>query len=299
MICLSIFVFFNLRTTLTWYCQPYVGTYGASANPADPLFDFTNRYITIHDPVYIAGYQQFFTQSREQFFGIYPNVNSIASIGSQGDGIETHFVGNIASTPMLQYEVLMTSVDINNVGLLLKDVPNVDPLSGLPLTTGTFAGNGFGTINYITGAFDITFAAAPKAGAAINSQCVPYVAALPQALLFYDGAFTLRPIPDQPYSINVEAYIRPTTIPQGGNLLPPDLDEWWQYIAYGAARKIFQDRLDMDSVALIEPEFKLQERLINRRTIVQYTKERTATIYTEQTQMGPGGYGWGWGSSNF
>ena len=75
----------------------------------------------------------------------------------------------------------------------------------------------------------------------------------------------------------------------------PQLNEWWQYIAYGAARKIFQDRMDWDSVALVEPEYKKQEALCLRRTIVQYTNERVATIYTEQTSFGPGGGGWGWG----
>ena len=75
----------------------------------------------------------------------------------------------------------------------------------------------------------------------------------------------------------------------------PALNEWWQYIAYGAAKKIFEDRLDMDSVQLILPEYKKQEALCLRRTLVQYANERTMTIYTEQTQPGRGYGGWGWG----
>ena len=55
--------------------------------------------------------------------------------------------------------------------------------------------------------------------------------------------------------------------------------------------KIFEDRMDLESVALILPEFKKQQDLINRRTIVQQTTQRTSTIYTENNG---GAYGGGW-----
>ncbi len=71
----------------------------------------------------------------------------------------------------------------------------------------------------------------------------------------------------------------------------PVLKEWWQYIAYGAAKKIFEDRMEMESVQMIMPEFKTQERLCLRRTLVQYANERTATIYTESSGSANG---WGW-----
>jgi hypothetical protein len=115
--------------------------------------------------------------------------------------------------------------------------------------------------------------------------------------LFYDNKFVLRPVPDQPYQINFEAYVRPTYLMAENQV--PQLEEWWQYIAYGAAKKIFEDRMDLESVALILPEYKKQETLCLRRTIVQYTNERTATIYTQQTGYNSGFGGWGWGGSNF
>jgi hypothetical protein len=67
------------------------------------------------------------------------------------------------------------------------------------------------------------------------------------------------------------------------NATMPELSQWWQYIAYGAAKKIFEDRMDMESVQLIMPEFKKQEALVNRRTIDQLSKERASTIYTEMS----------------
>jgi hypothetical protein len=118
---------------------------------------------------------------------------------------------------------------------------------------------------------------------------------LPQAVLYYQDTFTLRPVPDQPYRVNLEAYITPTVLLD--NDVAPDIQQWWQYIAYGAAKKIFEDRMDLDSVQQIMPEYKKQEQLVIRKTIVQYTNERTATVYTEQTGgLTSGGFGWGSGN---
>lgn len=287
---------FSLRTVLTFYTEPYVDVYETNTtNPDDPLFNFKNRYITVHEPLFIAGFQQFFTQSREQFFGIYPMVNSIQSIGTAGDGVTTLFAGTLANVPIITNNVLFSSVDTNNAGLAIIDSPTVpfDGTGDLIIEATTTV---VGTINYITGAFSFTFPTAPAAGQAINSQTVPYVPALPQSVLYYHNKFTLRPIPDQPYRVDLEAYIRPTELL--ANNESPELEQWWQYIAYGAARKIFQDRMDTDSLVQIEPEFKKQEALVTRRTIVQYTNERVATIYTEQT-AGLNSWWWGSSGSNF
>src|SRR5690606_31171209 len=105
----------------------------------------------------------------------------------------------------------------------------------------------------------------------VNAQSVPYVAGRPTTILFYDEKFTVRPIPDQPYKIDMEAYIRPTELIS--TTQKPELQEWWQYIAYGAAKKIFEDRSDMDSVQVILPEFQRQEDMINRKSIVQMSNE--------------------------
>jgi hypothetical protein len=153
------------------------------------------------------------------------------------------------------------------------------------------------TINYATGVYTITFTIPPGPKAAIDSQVVLQQPTLPQALLYYDNTFIVRPVPDQPYEVNMEVYVRPTYLMDTSQ--SPLLQEWWQYIAYGAAKKIFEDAMDTDSVALIMPEFKKQEALCLRRTIVQYTNERTATIYTDQTGMGTGTGQWGWGGGPF
>lgn len=322
---------FNTRTTYSFVTTPYQDEYptdtvsfvGVTTNP---LYDFQNKYLTIHPPIYIAGYNSLFSQSREQFYGIYPLINSIASIGVSGDGVTTSFSGVINSQQsnippglsqttvgLLQGNVLFSSIDAIGTGLAMVDAPIKNSATGnnsifgnlyepgnIPATPPIIPDpNNF--INYATGQFTVSFTingnpAAPATGVAINSQTVPQNIALPQALLYYDNKFIVRPVPDQPYEINFECYKNPVSLLDSGQ--SPELNEWWQYIAYGAAKKIFEDRMDMESVAMIMPEFKKQENLCLRRTIVQLTNERTRTIYTDQAngnQAGP----WGWGGGNF
>ena len=292
---------FDLRTTLTFYTEPFIETYATNTtDPTSPLYDFKNKYISIHEPCYIAGYQQFYSQSREQFYGIYPLVNSIQKI-AQGDGIQTNFMGTLpfgqsTTTPMtgphiMQNYVTFTSVGNGGLALTVTDVPLTTEFGNL---VGDIAA-GVNTIDYLTGTYDVTFDYPPAAGVAVTAEYIPYQAALPQAVLYYQNKFIVRPVPDQSYPVNLEAYIVPTEFII--NTQNPDISQWWQYIAYGASKKVFEDRMDTESVQQIMPEFKTQERLVQRKTIVQYTNERTATIYTEQSGgLTSGGFGWGSGN---
>lgn len=318
---------FNKKIEFTWTCNAFQDTYSTDiTNPAwekNPLFDFKNLYITVHPPLYIAGFSSMFSQSPEQFYGIYPKVRSIAQIGSSGDGVTTTFTGQINTNQsilspgqvtqqaLLQGQVLFSSIDSNGNSLAMVDLPVINTGSGNPTINGNLypSGSQFGlvpiavdptnTINYVTGRFTVTFQnqlgapTAPGAGIPINSQTVPQALGRPQSMLFFDNTFVLRPVPDQPYSINFEVYKRFDALV--GLNDDPELQEYWQYIAYGAAKKIFEDRMDMDSVAMIMPEFKTQQQLMLRRTNVQLSNERTATIYTEQSQYGYGSGGFGWG----
>ena len=302
---------FSLRKTLTFWLEPYIDTYDTNTtNPNDPLYNFLNLYSSIHQPIYVAGYDVFFSQSREQFFSIYPKLNAIQSIGPAGDGKTTNFTGVLpilSGTPsnitlpsqpqqgLLQHYALFSSVDSNNNGLALVDRPSTVELGYMyapndpPDPTFTHSR---GTINYQSGVYNVTFPTAPAVGQAINSQTVPYIANRPLAMLYYDNKFIFRPVPDQPYRVDIEGYQRPDVL-LAGNM--PELSEWWAYIAYGAAKKVFEDRQDMESVQMIMPEFKQQERLILRRTLMQLSNERTSTIYTEQLTMNNGQGNGGWG----
>lgn len=267
---------FSLRTVVTFFTQPFEDFYPLSTT-TDEFGDLMlNKYITFHDPVYIAGYKSVFTQSEAQFYNLYPRINHIAQEAT-GDGVTAVFNGTLTNTPVQRNNVTFTSSYTGglgiSVGLVLRD-------DGATLLTG----DGFGTINYETGAYSLTFNNPPGNGIAIQSQTYPFVAARPDTILYYDNSFFFRPIPDQPYRVDIEAYRVPTELLQAGQ--NPELQQWWQYIAYGAAKKVFEDRIDMESVQTIMPEFKQQELLVLRRTIVQHSNERVATIYTENVDGG-------------
>jgi|SRR5579864_1848712 len=321
---------FNLRTEFTFFTNPGQDEYntdiasfaGATNNP---LYNFQNQYLTIHPPFYIAGFPTLLSQSPEQFYGLYPKVNSISSIGAIGNGSSGPFsgvintsqsitpTGLVQNTYLVQGQVLFSAIGTPGtseiVGMAMVDVPVVDPVTGFKINIGNLYdanSSAYQTalripptvvdpnnnINYLTGAFIVNFPQATVAGTQITSQTLPQVAGLPQSVLYYSNTFTIRPIPDQSYRINFEVYQRPTALLASNQ--SPELEEYWQYIAYLAAKKIFEDRSDIDSVQLIMPELKNQERLCLRRTNVQYTNERTATIYTDQVGSSNGNWGnWG------
>ena len=285
---------FTLRQEFKFYTTPNVDVYSTNDIDLDsPLFNFKNKVISVHEPVYVAGFKVLFSQSRDEFFKIYPFVNTIENIGT-GDGINTFFSGTLQAKPVLQNKVIFTSFDTNNEGLVLKDVPQLDPATGVPLVIGNLvvpdSSTSVGTINYKTGDYSFNFPAAPAANAKVEAQTFPYVASRPESILYFDNSFTVRPVPDKPYEVSMEVYVRPTELMATTDI--PELEQWWQYIAYGAAKKIFEDRMDTESITKILPEFKQQERLALRRTISQQTNERVATIYTEQSDFDYYNGGW-------
>ena len=288
---------FNFRETFTFYTEPNVDTYSTvNAPTTSPLFDFKNRYITIHPPIYVAGYEAMYTQNRAEFFNIWPQIRFIQSIGTTGDGGTVLFTGTLSNTPLLQNYVLFNSINSNNEGMGLKDVPS-DPFDGTGLLYTVDTNVLSGTINYLTGAFTITFPQAPAAGAQINCQAFAYNPSRPTGMLYFDDQFTLRPVPDQVYAVQMEVYVQPTALLDATT--EPALKQMWQYIAYGAAKKVFEQRMDLDSVQMIMPEFKQQERFVLRRTIVEQVNERTATIYTQINNLRYGWNGWNYGNGPF
>lgn len=274
---------FNLRTTHTFYTQANIDTYTTNNFPGDPLYNFKQIYLTVHPPVYVAGYKVHLSQSREEFFGWYPFNNFEEQI-DMGDGVTFTFTGTLSAIPVLANNVTFTAINAINQTFNLNDDGNGNIVGDI--------GVGPNTIDYVTGVYNITFGAPPGPNQPVWAETVPYQASRPTVMLFFQDTFTLRPVPDKGYPVQFEVYRRPTELLATNQ--SPELEEWWQYIAYGASKKIFEDRSDMDGIQRIMPEFKKQETLILRRTIVQQTNERTATIYTDQTGVAPR-YNWGQG----
>jgi hypothetical protein len=102
--------------------------------------------------------------------------------------------------------------------------------------------------------------------------------------VFFQQQFNLYPIPDQAYITSFEAFAYPTALIADTDV--PNMFQWGQLLAHGAADKIFTDNGDIENSMKFRPYLDEQKKLITRGTIVQQTPERVATIYTEQTGAG-------------
>jgi hypothetical protein len=255
---------YDLRTMQVWT--------GASNQPA------VDVYISLSPPGYIAGYQSFWSQDREQFLRTYPALAQIKS-SIEGNGTPGPYTITFANTPVLQYQVTVGAIDDTDSVINLVDNPT-NRTNGTWLIINSNVGV-TGSINYLTGQLSVTFPNNIPAGNQITFTGVPYEPSRPQAILFYDNIITLRPVPDASYLVTTNAYRRPTILIDSGDF--PELKQWWQYLAFGASKKIFEDSQDAEGMNSILPGLKEQERLVLRRTIIERTNQRSATIYTEMT----------------
>ena len=294
---------FSLRTLLTFYTQPGVDVYDTNTTiPTDPLYNFRNKYVAVHPPVYIAGIQSFYTQWRDVFYGYYPQTNTIADTLLRGNNSSGPFTGTIAAPHsgipfILQGNVNFNCLDTSGTSMIMVDVPISNTIGNLTQANAPLVPpydtiqNPNNYINYVTGEYVITFPNVTQNLATVWFEGILYQPGKPLCVLYYDDKFTIRPVPDKTYTVQLEVDVRPTELINSTDV--PYLEQWWQYIAYGAAKKIFEDRMDMDSVQLIMPEFKQQERLVLRTTLVQQANERTVTIYTQGKNYGFGWFGSG------
>lgn len=255
---------YDMQTETVWT--------GESNQPAVDIF------YNISPPVYVAGYQCFYTQDRTQFFGIYPMLSQIVST-VVGDGTSGPYTTTFANIPILQNSVTVGAIDSTNFAINCVDVPtNRTDGTWIESNTNNVVS---GSINYITGVLSVTFANTIPVGNEVTFTAVPYAANRPQGIMFYNNKITLRPVPDQSYKVQINAFKRPTSLIDSADY--PQLKQWWQYLAYGASKKIMEDAQDTTGLQTLMPGFKEQELLVNRRSIVQLTNQRTATIYTDMT----------------
>jgi len=261
---------YDLKESATFYTEPNVDVYDLTVNPS---FTATTprAYYSVQPPVYISGYETYFTQSRTEFFRLYPFVN--ADETTPGTGIAGAYAYTITNTPVLTNNVTISAVDVGGNALIAID----DGAGGF---TGDVTG---GAIDYITGAITaLTFTGAIPATENINVQTVPYVASRPSASLFFDNTFTLRPVPDKTYRVEIDVFIYPTALLNDAD--NPEVQFLWQLLAIGAAKKIFEDRGDLEGVDGLAQQFDEQMRLCMRRTLEQMRTERAATIYSSQAE---------------
>lgn len=123
--------------------------------------------------------------------------------------------------------------------------------------------NAIGTVDYVTGLFNITFPVAPAAGTQMTLWVSQYQTGRPYCLLFWNNEFTIRPVPKLIHKIEIEVYMTPVQFMLSTD--SPILNQWSQYLAYGTAMEILRDRQDFDGVEGLREGFMRQEGLVLER----------------------------------
>jgi hypothetical protein len=271
---------FDFKTTYSFVTQPNQAEYPLTQ--AD-----RNLYKSFEPPVYCSGYNVSWYQSREQFFRIWPNASTTMQLSVATAVIGAGpYTGTLNAFPVVPGNVLLSVVGPAGNTLVAED----DGVGGF---TGDVVA---GTINYVTGAISVTWNAVPPAGNIITARWVPYQASRPLAVLYFDNVFTLRPIPDQAYKIDIQTFIQPFAVMPGTDV-PVEystltttalafLNDYFQLLAYGAARKIFIDSMEMENIANIQPFYKEQLSLAERKSMMQIKTQRTSTIYSDNMGWG-------------
>lgn len=225
--------------------------------------------------------------------GIDISGNAIRIIDDGGGVVNSYGIGSNTTAGQLLF------IQQNNVGDNVyldssnAQQPAMPPLSPIPIPSppAPQTPQYCGTVNYVTTQITVNFPVAPAAGSMINVWAATYQVGRPYNLLFWNNEFTIRPIPDNVYLCEVEAYQTPAQFMMTTD--NPVLNQWWQYIAYGAACEILRERQDMEGVQNLMQGFTRQEGLVLERQANEEIQQPNITLFNT-TQTGYG-YGTGWG----
>lgn len=246
-------------------------TFVSGNGTTGPYSGFTTAFPFIasvnNDPGTQTNPNLFFPQSRVQNILITANV-----IGPNGVG-ETQNVTDDGQGNLIQIFQTSNSTNQEYGWTYYRQYASSTP---------TVPGNA--TINYQTGAITgLVFAQAIPDGTPIQIQYNPKQFSIPLAIMFYQNQFTLCPTPDAGYTIELTCYRKPIQALLASDMAGnPELSEWWEILAVGASKKIFEERLDSDGGLFIDKMLKERYEVIETRTYAQIGQERIATLYTDQ-----------------
>ena len=213
-----------------------------------------------------------FYQDPDVFYQDWPLQYAVDNIATGDGSFSGPYTGGLQNPPVVVESLFITADDplTGNQQLLVSD-------DTFPV--GLLTGDGSGTINWLSGAYSFSFNAAPADSAYIYAKYQGYAANRPQGILFFNNEFTVMPVPDQAYQIQMQGYIQPLyladTAVSGVSTNSPLQVEWGQLIAFGAALDIFASRGDTDNYDRYFDIFKRMENVALGRTIQQITAEQS------------------------
>ena len=292
----------------------FEGIQGNFFKNRDQLFNLYPRYPTKFQPISGDGITQNFTftlfgNNQNPFpqpnFGILStqlviggidiNGNPIRIIDDGGAVVDSNGIGSNTTNGQLLF-IEQNAVGNNVYWNGTSQQPAIPPLSPLPTPSppGSLTSQYCGTVNYVTTSISVNFPVAPAAGTMINVWAATYQVGRSYNLLFWNNELTIRPVPDNVYLCELEAYQTPVQFMQTNQ--NPILDQWAQYISYGTAAEILRDRQDMEGVENLMEGFKRQEALVLERQSIEEIGQPNITLFNS-TQIGYGsGIGNGYGA---
>lgn len=176
-------------------------------------------------------------------------------------------------------------------GLLMN--PGGYPTGNTPLNNGY--SQSLNTINYFTGAVNVTFPVSIPSGTIISAQCYYFQSGLPRAVLFNDNILTFRSVPDRQYLVEIDGYLSPAAyLSTLSTILFGYMSE---FISLGAARKLLSDTGDFEQLNFYESRYIEQRDLVWKRSARQFASTRTQTLYSQNNNQAQfGSYSGGWQS---
>jgi hypothetical protein len=309
----------------------FEGIQGNFFKNRDQLFNLYPRYPTQFQPIGGDGVTTSFTfnlfgNNQNPFpqpnFGILStqvviggvdvNGNPIRIIDDGGAVVNSYGIGSNTTTGQLLFlnqNTVGNNVYLDNTNTQQPAIPSLSPLGGQGNANSTpppppssyqsyppspLTPQYCGTVNYVTTEITVNFPVAPAAGTMINIWAATYQVGRPYNLLFWNNELTIRPVPDNVYLCEVEAFQTPSQFMNTAD--NPILNQWTQYLAYGASLEILRDRQDMEGVQNLMEGFKRQEALVLERQAVEEITIPNITLFNS-TQQGYGiGGAWGIGA---
>jgi hypothetical protein len=276
----------------------------------------SERYTTVEMPCQIEKTLVQLFQDPGSFYGAWGyNMGAGTQFEDNfdfGDGTTGPYGGTLTAIPIIGSVNNDPVTNPNRIGIVQNLLITANTVAGTLNVTDKNLGNGtgeligdvdtlspVGTINYQTGVITgLVFNQAVPSGNQIQCQYLPVVLDTPEAILFFQNQFTIRPVPDKGYTVELIAYRRPSQALSNPNNFYPELTEWWETLAVGLAKKIYEDRMDSDGIARMESILEKHYDLIETRTYAQLGKQRAGTIFAGQLDnMGGTGLGFlGYGS---
>ena len=225
---------------------------------------FTN----VEPPATLDNLSMLYYQDPGRFNSENPQQITRGNMGT-GNGAQVSFPTTVAGFPIMPGTTVIT----DNVEVF------EDTNTTFSTTTQNITGSlgGLATVNYSTGAFNVTFLTPPANGQLIVLSYQIFQAGRPTAVLFYDHQFKFFVPPDTAYRFRMKGYQVVAALVNATDT--PILSQWGPAIAYGTARGIHADFGEMDAYAEVTQLYNEQIDYVLTRTEQNLLNTRAAPFF--------------------